>query len=114
MGGALPLESGADAGNDPGAYPVDDILLSYENAEAAKLACPSEPMSRLRRLRAWFGQYSLGELTGEVIDRWVERRLAGEVGAYQRPETPGPRGRAAGAGALVRSSGACVVADGAP
>lgn len=65
---------------------LTDIRLSiifdhYEAEALPAMADSSEATPRLRKLRLWFGDKQLVELTQKSLDGWVEARLSGHLGS---------------------------------
>ena len=66
---------------DPASVRLDAILTDYDEKVAGSLADPSEARARLRKLKQWFGQLTLKDLTRDTLETWIDRRLSGALGA---------------------------------
>lgn len=64
---------------------LNAVFDHYETKALPLMADPSEANSRLRKLRVWFGDKLLAELTQKFLDDWVEARLSGRLGSGRQP-----------------------------
>jgi integrase len=65
----------------PAAIKVGDVLQNYLERELPKLSGASSDKSRLKKLDAWFGHLTLGQLNYDVLETWKEKRLSGILGS---------------------------------
>ena len=63
----------------PEAISLSNVFDAFEENELEKLAGAQAEASRLRRLRQWFGELTLGELDYCVLEEWKIRRLSGAL-----------------------------------
>ncbi len=68
---------------------LDTIFDHYEAEALPAMADSSEAKSRLGKLRLWFGDKLLVELTQKFLDGWVEARLSGQLGSGRPPVARG-------------------------
>lgn len=66
---------------DPGSVQLATVLAAFARDVSGALADQSEVRARLRRLTGWFGHLALKDLTRDALEDWMDRRLAGELGA---------------------------------
>jgi len=70
---------------EPGWHPssicISDVLENYRIRELPKLAGAASDKSRLKRLEEWFGCYTLGQLSYDVLETWKDERQAGKLGS---------------------------------
>lgn len=64
---------------------LNAVFDHYETEALPVMADPSEAKSRLRKLRVWFGDKLLVELTQKFLDGWVTARLSGRLGSGRPP-----------------------------
>lgn len=70
-----------DTGTSPTHLLIKDVLDNYHVNELSKLSGAASDRSRLKRLEAWFGYLTLGELRYRVLDKWMADRKAGLLGS---------------------------------
>jgi integrase len=68
---------------------LNTIFDHYETVALPAMADSSEATSRLRKLRVWFGDKLLVELTQKFLDGWAQTRLSGQLGSGRPPVARG-------------------------
>jgi integrase len=69
----------------PETISLSNVFDVFEENELEKLAGAQAEASRLRRLRQWFGELTLGQLDYCVLEKWKIRRLSGVLGSGRNP-----------------------------
>lgn len=64
---------------------MSDVFDFYERYELKELAGENQEASRLKLLRQCFGQYTLDELSEDLIKAWMAGRIAGKYGSGRPP-----------------------------
>lgn len=70
-----------EAGHTPANVLVRDVLENYRIRELPKLSGAASDKSRLKRLDEWFGRYTLGQLSYDILETWKDERQAGKLGS---------------------------------
>lgn len=71
---------------DPASISMPSIFDSYEKFDLPKLSGREAEASRIRNLRVWFGDYSLGQLDSKtLIEGWKSKRESGLLGSGRNP-----------------------------
>jgi len=70
---------------EPGWHPssirIIEVLDSYRVRELPKLSGKASDKSRLKSLGEWFGRYTLGQLSYDVLEKWKTDRESGLLGS---------------------------------
>lgn len=75
----------ANKASCPEQIPITEILESYAETGLDRLAGKQAEVSRLRRVKGWFGHLTLGQLNGRVLQKWEVQRLSGILGSGRNP-----------------------------
>ena len=74
-------------------YPADirisDALQHFRAHKLSQLARAASDLSRLKGLEEWFGHLTLGELTDELLNKWLDDRASGALGLGRISYPPG-------------------------
>jgi len=71
---------------EPDSISMAAIFDSYEQFDLPNLSGREAEASRIRNLRVWFGDYSLGQLDNKVvIEEWKSKRESGLLGSGRNP-----------------------------
>jgi hypothetical protein len=75
----------AGTGNHPNTISVDEILRMYEQIDLPRHSGKNQEISRIRKLKEWFGHFILEELDDSVMETWCTKRLEGLLGSGRNP-----------------------------
>lgn len=59
---------------------VSEVLQSFRTRELPQLAAAAADSSRLKGLEEWFGHLTLGELSYDLLEKWLVDRASGVLG----------------------------------
>lgn len=68
---------------------ISDALQHFRAHKLSKLAGAASDSSRLKGLEEWFGHLTLGELTDELLNKWLDDRASGALGLGRISYPPG-------------------------
>lgn len=74
---------------NPADVRISDAIQHFQENKVPKLASAASDSSRLKGLQEWFGHLTLGELTTELLHKWLSDRESGVLGAGRISYPPG-------------------------
>jgi integrase len=69
----------------PAPIKLTDVFDSYEEHDLPQISGKDPEVSRLRKLRRWFGDLTVDQLDEGFITKWKKDRLAGKYGSGRDP-----------------------------
>lgn len=77
------------ASKNPADVRISDAIQHFRANKLSKLAGAASDSSRLKGLEGWFGHLTLGELTDELLHKWLQDRASGALGLGRISYPPG-------------------------
>lgn len=74
---------------NPAHIRLSDVFENFRIRELPRLSGAASDFSRLKRLEEWFGQLSLGELSSDLLNKWLIDRASGALGVGRISYPPG-------------------------
>lgn len=77
------------ASKNPADVRISDAIQHFRANKLSKLAGAASDSSRLKGLEEWFGHLTLGELTDDLLHKWLQDRASGALGLGRISYPPG-------------------------